>query len=115
MYPISIVLSLLLLGGYSAWWAQCSWQHVTLQGWVVMYAISQLVFGIGIGGEYPGAGTRATEESEERQAAACSARHRGRKVMLVAAMQVVLTTEDVTPFAHLHILHIWEILHVEST
>ena len=30
----------------------------TEQGWVVMYGISQLVFGIGIGGEYPATSTR---------------------------------------------------------
>ena len=59
-----------------------------VQGWVIMYAVAQFVFGFGIGGEYPMTSTRATEESEEdRQYAQ---RHRGRKVMLAYTMQVCL-------------------------
>ena len=56
-----------------------------MQGWVIMYAWAQFIFGVGIGGEYPMTSTRATEESEEdRQYAQ---RHRGRKVMLAYTMQ----------------------------
>ena len=51
-----------------------------------MYALSQLVFGFGIGGEYPQTSTRATEESHEDHAK--GQRHRGRKVMLSYTMQV---------------------------
>lgn len=57
----------------------------TINGWVIMYAVAQFVFGFGIGGEYPMTSTRATEESEEdRQYAQ---KHRGRKVMLAYTMQ----------------------------
>ncbi|KAK9843894.1 hypothetical protein WJX84_006388, partial [Apatococcus fuscideae] len=59
----------------------------TEQGWVVMYAIAQWVFGLGIGGEYPMTSTRATEESEESRVSAASRPHRGRKVMLPHTMQ----------------------------
>ena len=57
----------------------------TINGWVIMYAWAQFIFGIGIGGEYPMTSTRATEESEENRQYA--QRHRGRKVMLAYTMQ----------------------------
>ena len=63
----------------------CSAETTAVQGLVVMYAISQLVFGIGIGGEYPQTSTRATEESGEDKVR--GQRHRGRKVMLAYTMQ----------------------------
>ena len=56
-----------------------------LQGWVIMYAVSQFVFGFGIGGEYPMTSTRATDESEAGRKR--GQRHRGRKVMLAYTMQ----------------------------
>ena len=57
----------------------------TINGWVIMYAWAQFIFGVGIGGEYPMTSTRATEESEENRQYA--QRHRGRKVMLAYTMQ----------------------------
>ena len=51
-----------------------------------MYALSQFVFGFGIGGEYPQTSTRATEETAHDRAQ--RQRHRGRKVMLSYTMQV---------------------------
>ena len=58
---------------------------VCMQGWVIMYAVSQFVFGFGIGGEYPMTSTRATEETEVGRKR--GQRHRGRKVMLAYTMQ----------------------------
>ncbi len=70
-----------------------------VQGWVIMYAVAQFVFGFGIGGEYPMTSTRATEESEEdRQYAQ---KHRGRKVMLAYTMQVCLAQLLLCPLAWL--------------
>lgn len=57
----------------------------SINGWVIMYAWAQFIFGVGIGGEYPMTSTRATEESEENRQYA--QRHRGRKVMLAYTMQ----------------------------
>ncbi|KAL3162223.1 hypothetical protein ABBQ32_009926 [Trebouxia sp. C0010 RCD-2024] len=57
----------------------------TINGWVIMYAWAQFIFGVGIGGEYPMTSTRATEESEQTRQYA--QRHRGRKVMLAYTMQ----------------------------
>ena len=57
-----------------------------MQGWVIMYALAQFIFGFGIGGEYPMTSTRATEESSTSRKR--GQRHRGRKVMLAYTMQV---------------------------
>ena len=57
-----------------------------MQDWVIMYAFAQLIFGFGIGGEYPMTSTCATEASEEDRQ--YGQRHRGRKVMLSYTMQV---------------------------
>lgn len=51
-----------------------------------MYAFAQLIFGFGIGGEYPMTSVTATEASEEDRQ--YGQRHRGRKGMLAYTMQV---------------------------
>jgi MFS family permease len=65
-----------------------SW-GVTLNGWVICYAISLLFYGIGVGGEYPMTATAAMENAtgsgkistkEDRL-------HRGRKVTMAFLMQ----------------------------
>lgn len=65
-----------------------SW-GVTLQGWIICYALSLLFYGIGVGGEYPMTATAAMENAtgagkistkEDRL-------HRGRKVTMAFLMQ----------------------------
>ncbi|KAI2629661.1 MFS general substrate transporter [Hypoxylon sp. NC1633] len=65
-----------------------SW-GVTLQGWVIMYAWSLFVYGIGVGGEYPITATSSMENAVS--AGKLSTRddrlHRGRKVTMAFLMQ----------------------------
>lgn len=49
-----------------------------------MYAVSQTVFGVGVGGEYPIASTSASERAEADQALH---HRRGETVMLTFSMQ----------------------------
>ncbi|KAL0038700.1 hypothetical protein WJX79_003808 [Trebouxia sp. C0005] len=57
----------------------------TINGWVIMYAISQLVYGVGVGGEYPMTGTSAAEK--ETPGSRADKLHRGRNVVLAFTMQ----------------------------
>jgi MFS family permease len=60
----------------------------TLNGWLICYAISLFVYGVGVGGEYPMTSTRAMEGSGTGFAASTGDRmHRGRKVALAFTMQ----------------------------
>lgn len=60
----------------------------SLNGWVICYAWSVFVYGIGVGGEYPMTSTRAMEGSGTGRAATTGDRmHRGRKVALSFLMQ----------------------------
>jgi MFS family permease len=40
----------------------------TIQGWAIMFAVSQFVFGYGVGGEYPLASSSASERAEANKA-----------------------------------------------
>ncbi|CAO1622410.1 unnamed protein product [Parajaminaea phylloscopi] len=59
----------------------------SLQGWVICYAWSLFIYGIGVGGEYPMTSTRAMEASSGSGAGASDRMHRGRKVALAFLMQ----------------------------
>ncbi|SPO29326.1 related to inorganic phosphate transporter [Ustilago trichophora] len=60
----------------------------SLNGWVICYAWSVFVYGIGVGGEYPMTSTRAMEGTGSGRAATTGDRmHRGRKVALSFLMQ----------------------------
>lgn len=60
----------------------------TLNGWLICYAWSLFVYGVGVGGEYPMTSTRAMEGSGTGPAASTGDRmHRGRKVALAFTMQ----------------------------
>lgn len=59
----------------------------SLQGWVICYAWSLFIYGIGVGGEYPMTSTRAMEASSGAGAGASDRMHRGRKVALAFLMQ----------------------------
>ncbi|MCO5566073.1 hypothetical protein L7F22_019749 [Adiantum nelumboides] len=60
----------------------------SLNGWVICYAWSLFIYGIGVGGEYPMTSTRAMEGSGTGAAATTGDRmHRGRKVALAFTMQ----------------------------
>lgn len=57
-------------------------------GWVICYAWSLFIYGIGVGGEYPMTSTRAMEGSGDRYATSTGDRmHRGRNVLLAFLMQ----------------------------
>ena len=58
----------------------------TLQGWVIMYAISLMWYSFGVGGEYPMTSTRAME-GHGRGSAISDRLHRGRNVLLAFTMQ----------------------------
>ena len=58
----------------------------TLQGWVIMYAISLLWYSFGLGGEYPMTSTRAME-SHGHDSGSSDRLHRGRNVLFAFAMQ----------------------------
>lgn len=59
----------------------------TLNGWVIMYAISLLVFGVGVGGEYPMTSITAMEGVHGEQTSRNDKLHRGRGVLLAFLMQ----------------------------
>ncbi|ETS64420.1 hypothetical protein PaG_01274 [Moesziomyces aphidis] len=60
----------------------------SLNGWVICYAWSVFIYGIGVGGEYPMTSTRAMEGTGTGRAATTGDRmHRGRKVSLSFLMQ----------------------------
>ena len=60
----------------------------SLNGWVICYAWSVFVYGVGVGGEYPMTSTRAMEGTGPGRAATTGDRmHRGRKVALAFLMQ----------------------------
>ncbi|PWN50905.1 MFS general substrate transporter [Violaceomyces palustris] len=60
----------------------------TLNGWVICYAWSLFVYGVGVGGEYPMTSTRAMEGTGSGRAASTGDRmHRGRNVALAFLMQ----------------------------
>ncbi|CAK0752621.1 hypothetical protein CVIRNUC_002160 [Coccomyxa viridis] len=40
----------------------------TIQGWAIMFAVSQFIFGYGVGGEYPLASSSASERAESNKA-----------------------------------------------
>ncbi|KAI1383284.1 MFS general substrate transporter [Hypoxylon trugodes] len=75
-----MLLGLLMLTG--------SW-GTTLQGWVIMYAWSLFVYGIGVGGEYPITATSSMENavSSGRLSTRDDRLHRGRKVTMAFLMQ----------------------------
>ena len=59
----------------------------SLQGWVIMYMISLLIFGIGVGGEYPMTSTSAMEGVHGHRTSRDDKLHRGRSVLLAFLMQ----------------------------
>ena len=59
----------------------------TLNGWVIMYGFSLLVYSFGVGGEYPMTSTRAMEGSSGRNSSTGDKLHRGRNVALAFTMQ----------------------------
>eukprot|EP01117_Protostelium_nocturnum_P013604 TRINITY_DN5094_c0_g1_i1.p1 TRINITY_DN5094_c0_g1~~TRINITY_DN5094_c0_g1_i1.p1 ORF type:complete len:601 (+),score=138.66 TRINITY_DN5094_c0_g1_i1:211-1803(+) len=63
-----------------------SW-GTSLQGWVIMYTIAQLIFGFGVGGEYPLTSGSSMEESSSSNAGPLDRMHRGRSTVLVFTMQ----------------------------
>jgi MFS family permease len=73
-------LGLLLLVG--------SW-GTNLNGWVIMYALSLLFYGVGVGGEYPMTATAAMENAtgSGRVSTKDDRLHRGRKVTMAFLMQ----------------------------
>ncbi|KAI6246920.1 putative inorganic phosphate transporter 1-6 [Erysiphe necator] len=64
-----------------------SW-GASLNGWVIFYAWSLFIYGIGVGGEYPMTATAAMENSTTGRVADREDRlHRGRKVTMAFLMQ----------------------------
>jgi hypothetical protein len=65
-----------------------SW-GTTLNGWVICYAWSQFVYGLGVGGEYPMTSTTALESKRilHENAQKDDKLHRGRNVVLAFLMQ----------------------------
>jgi MFS family permease len=59
----------------------------TLNGWVICYALSLLIFGIGVGGEYPMTSTTAMEGVHGHNSSRNDKLHRGRSVLLAFLMQ----------------------------
>ncbi|EMC93936.1 hypothetical protein BAUCODRAFT_141348 [Baudoinia panamericana UAMH 10762] len=59
----------------------------SLYGWTVMYAISLLVFGFGVGGEYPMTSVSAMEGVHGQGSTKADRLHRGRSVLLAFLMQ----------------------------
>ena len=59
----------------------------SLNGWVIMYAISLLIFGIGVGGEYPMTSITAMEGVHGQGTSRNDKLHRGRGVLLAFLMQ----------------------------
>lgn len=59
----------------------------TLNGWVICYALSLLVFGIGVGGEYPMTSVTAMEGVHGQSTSRSDKLHRGRGVLLAFLMQ----------------------------
>ena len=62
----------------------------TLNGWVICYAWSLFIYGIGVGGEYPMTSTRAMEVTAspfDHVASTGDRLHRGRNVLLAFLMQ----------------------------
>jgi MFS family permease len=59
----------------------------SLYGWTVMYAISLLVFGFGVGGEYPMTSITAMEGVRGQGSTKADRLHRGRSVLLAFLMQ----------------------------
>lgn len=63
---------------------------ITLNGWVICYAWSLFIYGIGVGGEYPMTSTRAMEVTAspfDPVASTGDRLHRGRNVLLAFLMQ----------------------------
>lgn len=65
----------------------CASWGATLEGWVIMYAISLLWYGIGVGGEYPMTATKSMEGNSGRNSSNADKLHRGRSVSLSFLMQ----------------------------
>lgn len=60
----------------------------TLNGWVIGYALSLFIYGVGVGGEYPMTSTRALESGPTGPSGTRDDRlHRGRNVVLAFLMQ----------------------------
>jgi len=60
----------------------------TMNGWVICYAWSLFIYGLGVGGEYPMTSTRAMEVQASRYTTSSDDRmHRGRNVLLAFLMQ----------------------------
>jgi hypothetical protein len=74
-----------------------SW-GTSLNGWVICYAISQFLYGIGVGGEYPMTSTTAMESKHAGQTSDAAQKddklHRGRNVVLAFLMQGMSLFED---------------------
>jgi len=64
-----------------------SW-GTSLNGWVICYAWSQFIYGIGVGGEYPMTSTTALESKSTAASSQTDDKlHRGRNVVLAFLMQ----------------------------
>src|SRR2546423_9070527 len=59
----------------------------SLNGWVIMYALSLLIFGIGVGGGYPMTSITAMEGIHGINTSLDDRLHRGRNVLLAFLMQ----------------------------
>jgi hypothetical protein len=59
----------------------------SLQGCVIMYAFSLMIYSFGVGGEYPMTSTRAMEGHHGRGSSTGDKLHRGRNVLLAFTMQ----------------------------
>ncbi|RSH95744.1 hypothetical protein EHS25_000836 [Saitozyma podzolica] len=68
-----------------------SW-GTTLNGWVICYAWSQFVYGLGVGGEYPMTSTTALESKRilHENAQKDDKLHRGRNVLFNQALLIIL-------------------------
>lgn len=65
----------------------CASWGASLEGWVIMYAISLLWYGIGVGGEYPMTATKSMEGNGGRNSSNADKLHRGRTVSLAFLCQ----------------------------
>jgi MFS family permease len=59
----------------------------SMNGWVICYAWSLFIYGIGVGGEYPMTSTHAMEGGKGEAAGVHDRMHRGRTVCLAFLMQ----------------------------
>lgn len=69
----------------------------SLNGWVICYAFSLWVFGVGVGGEYPMTSITAMEGVHGQGTTHADRLHRGRSVALAFLMQVSVMSNELLP------------------